>query len=374
MSVLKLTDIKQRNQSAVLRLFCEHDGLSRREIAALTECDHATVTRAVKSLLDSRMLIPDGKCEISHGRPREMLRLHPDAPVGIGIELHPQAVSGVVIDLRGNVTGNIHVSWQDGIKNFQNALLRCINDLQQLAGKNIFGWAFAAIGTLSAGGAVIRDCANCPALNGFDLQKFWEDNFTMPLPVFTDRMLAEMHWFLSHEPELRRNVTLLVHAGSGIGMAMAHNGQIINMNRRHGGELGHNTVVPDGRLCRCGRQGCLEAYASAAVLMERGKCRTLTGLLNTPDGKQAAGQAAVMLAHALANLSNNLLPDRLLITGSLLTLGESFISEFENTFRKYLLDAAAGKLQLTFRPGIADAAAGAALLVRENFLQTLCYR
>ena len=44
------------------------------------------------------------------------------------------------------------------------------------------------------------------------------------------------------------------------------------------GELGHTTMRPDGRLCGCGRKGCLEAYCSAT-----GVARTAREFLEKTD-------------------------------------------------------------------------------------------
>ena len=36
------------------------------------------------------------------------------------------------------------------------------------------------------------------------------------------------------------------------------------------GELGHMTVIPEGRACNCGNHGCLEQYASATAIRRAG--------------------------------------------------------------------------------------------------------
>jgi glucokinase len=38
-------------------------------------------------------------------------------------------------------------------------------------------------------------------------------------------------------------------------------------------EMGHMRVVPDGRLCGCGRRGCLEQYASGSALVRAARRR-----------------------------------------------------------------------------------------------------
>lgn len=54
--------------------------------------------------------------------------------------------------------------------------------------------------------------------------------------------------------------------GTGLGSGIVVNGDLVYGQDGFAGELGHITVKRDGRLCGCGRRGCLEAYVSATGL------------------------------------------------------------------------------------------------------------
>ncbi|MBS1615912.1 MAG: ROK family protein [Bacteroidetes bacterium] len=56
---------------------------------------------------------------------------------------------------------------------------------------------------------------------------------------------------------------ILLTLGTGLGSGFVANGQLIYGHDGFAGELGHVRAVPEGRLCGCGRKGCLERYASA---------------------------------------------------------------------------------------------------------------
>ena len=60
---------------------------------------------------------------------------------------------------------------------------------------------------------------------------------------------------------------ILVTLGTGLGSGFVANGQMIYGHNGFAGELGHVTAVRDGRLCGCGRKGCLERYASATGIV-----------------------------------------------------------------------------------------------------------
>ncbi len=67
---------------------------------------------------------------------------------------------------------------------------------------------------------------------------------------------------------------ILITLGTGLGSGLVSNGALIYGADGFAGELGHTTVDPNGRLCGCGKRGCLEAYCSAT-----GLCRTVQELL-----------------------------------------------------------------------------------------------
>jgi glucokinase len=71
---------------------------------------------------------------------------------------------------------------------------------------------------------------------------------------------------------------IVITLGTGLGSGIVANGQLIYGHDGFAGEIGHTIVDPNGRLCGCGRRGCLETYASAS-----GICRTVEELVRTTD-------------------------------------------------------------------------------------------
>lgn len=72
---------------------------------------------------------------------------------------------------------------------------------------------------------------------------------------------------------------IVLTLGTGVGSGIVVNGQVLYGSDGFAGELGHVTMRRDnGRLCGCGRHGCLEAYCSAT-----GVARSAKELLDTTD-------------------------------------------------------------------------------------------
>ena len=56
-----------------------------------------------------------------------------------------------------------------------------------------------------------------------------------------------------------------VNLGTGVGAGIVLEGRILRGATNSAGEWGHSLLVYDGRTCRCGRRGCVEAYVGAPV-------------------------------------------------------------------------------------------------------------
>lgn len=63
------------------------------------------------------------------------------------------------------------------------------------------------------------------------------------------------------------NDFILVTLGTGVGSGFVANGKLIYGHDGFAGEMGHVIAVRDGRMCGCGRRGCLETYASATGIV-----------------------------------------------------------------------------------------------------------
>lgn len=121
--------------------------------------------------------------------------------------------------------------------------------------------------------------------------------------------------------------------GIGVGTSIVSNRQLYRGATSSAGEWGHTTVVVDGRKCRCGALGCLEAYIGAAAIVSRydelaGRRRRtrqadlenrIDRMLATRETDAVAAQvldeAATYLGVGIANLANLFNPQRVVVGG-----------------------------------------------------------
>jgi glucokinase len=111
----------------------------------------------------------------------------------------------------------------------------------------------------------------------FPLKKKLEKQLGLPVVVTNDVNAATWgEWRYGSGRGVDDLVVLFV--GTGVGGGIITGGKLLTGCTNSGGELGHITIVSDGRKCRCPNNGCLEAYVGGWAIAERAQetIRTLS--------------------------------------------------------------------------------------------------
>jgi glucokinase len=102
----------------------------------------------------------------------------------------------------------------------------------------------------------------------FPLKKELEKQIGLPVLVTNDVRAATWgEWRYGAGKGVDDLAVLFV--GTGIGGGVISGGEVLSGCTNSGGELGHITIVFEGRKCRCPNRGCLEAYAGGWAIAER---------------------------------------------------------------------------------------------------------
>nr|WP_243099130.1 ROK family protein [Clostridium sp. MF28] len=90
----------------------------------------------------------------------------------------------------------------------------------------------------------------------------------LDIPVYVDNEanLSAYYEFLNKRDILRN--LLYVSITEGLGLGIIINGKIYRGDNNSSGELGHTKIAIDGKKCKCGARGCLEAYTSMNSLID----------------------------------------------------------------------------------------------------------
>ena len=127
--------------------------------------------------------------------------------------------------------------------------------------------------------------------------------------------------------------------GTGVGGVVVVNGEVHFGHDGTGGELGHQTLLPDGPPCTCGNLGCLEAFAKADAVAAACGTATAEEAVSSAlagDDRAAAGLAEVgrWLGVGIANLIVVLTPDRVVLGGGVSGAGDLIIEPIRAEVRR----------------------------------------
>lgn len=145
--------------------------------------------------------------------------------------------------------------------------------------------------------------------------------------------------------------------GTGVGSGIVSNGKMIYGHDGFAGEIGHVIVEPNGRLCGCGRRGCLETYCSAggilktynekaSVKLKSAKEVAEKAIQGNKNAIKAFDQTAKILALALANSVAYTSPQAIFIFGGPSNAGEILFKPLRAYFEEYLLEIYKNKIPI----------------------------
>ena len=135
---------------------------------------------------------------------------------------------------------------------------------------NLYKDDVTAIGIVSAGaintetGMIVENAGTLRGWKNFSITDEIEKKYEIPCYIDNDAngaMIAEMDDYVKQGVKNAAMITL----GTGVGTAAYVDGKIYR-GSNYIVEFGHTILVPNGRKCTCGMQGCVEAYVSGTAL------------------------------------------------------------------------------------------------------------
>jgi glucokinase len=130
--------------------------------------------------------------------------------------------------------------------------------------------------------------------------------------------------------------------GTGIGGVFAIGNRIIQGYRGQAGELGHQTIDPDGPWCGCGNRGCVEAYCRAdqvAIVCGTANPREAIEKARAGDERAIAGLAEIgrYLGIGISNAVTVITPDLVILGGGWSSAGDLLIEPIKAEMQRRVL-------------------------------------
>lgn len=187
-------------------------------------------------------------------------------PYVLGIDIGGTNTVFGIVDARGIViaSGSIKTGKHNNIEDYLDELYTEASRLIEAneATDKIHGIGIGAPNANYFNG-MIEDGVNLPWPIPIPLAKLVSDKFGIPVAITNDANAAAIGE-MTYGAARGLKDFIMITLGTGVGSGIVINGQVVYGHDGFAGELGHVIVKRNnGRLCGCGRTGCLEAYCSA---------------------------------------------------------------------------------------------------------------
>ncbi len=262
--------IRQQNRGIILQALRRSGTMARIELGQATGLSPSTVTAITAALLSEGLIeewneAPAEPAAPAHrGRPRTALSLAPRAASVLAVKLSLGKVEMILADYSGRRLAQANVvldTLGTSAAEFGPLLAETITTFLM---RNEPGFPPLAEIVVTAQGFVDARAGTVvwsPAFSepGVAITAPLKRAFRVPCRLSNDaNMIAEA---LHGANPLRYGGTFaVVFIDFGVGMGLYTDGQLFTGETGSAAEFGHTNHVPGGRLCRCGKRGCLEAY------------------------------------------------------------------------------------------------------------------
>lgn len=214
----------------------------------------------------------------------------------------------------------------------------------------------------------IEFAPNLPWKGKIPLADLLSKKIGIPVKLTNDANAAAMGEMIYGNAKYLKDF-IMVTLGTGLGSGFVANGKMILGHDGFAGELGHAIFDPNGRMCNCGRKGCLETYASASGIVRTVK-EFLTEsdepsiLRNTPVDEissemiykaslerdpialKAFDYTAYVLGVMLANAVAITSPEVIFLFGGLANAGDRLFKPVKKYMNEHLLEIYKNKVEL----------------------------
>lgn len=124
----------------------------------------------------------------------------------------------------------------------------------------------------------IENATNLNFKGVIDLAAMFRSHLDVPVVVSNDANAAAYGELVYGGAKGMKHFVMFT-LGTGVGSGIVVDGKLVHGKTGGAGELGHAILIPEGRPCGCGRNGCLETYTSATGIRRT----ALEMLESTPD-------------------------------------------------------------------------------------------
>lgn len=260
--------IKETNRKKIISLLINQEEITKLDISRKLNISITTVSTNITELKNEGFVEEVRSLESTGGRKAIAYRLNENCKYSVGIALTPKHIKISLVSLKKVIIDTIKVRHNnEGIEKIiclmEENLAKILNysgvSLEKILG---IGISMPSIVDFKTG--TIKNCYFL-GVKEFNIKERFS-HLNVPIYVDNEANLSAYYEFLNRKEKL--NNLLYVSITEGLGLGIIINRTIYRGDNSASGEMGHMKIVIDGKPCKCGSRGCLEAYTSTNILLE----------------------------------------------------------------------------------------------------------
>ncbi|OOM75585.1 ROK family transcriptional regulator [Clostridium sp. BL-8] len=260
--------IKESNRKKIIALLLEKNEIAKLDISRILDISITTVSTNINELKNEGIVEDVRSLESTGGRKAIAIKLNENCRYSIGVALTPSHIKITLVNLKKKIIENLRIRHKNnGIENMISIIKKNIDLIMKkydLNSENLLGVGFSLPGTVDFNEGIIKYSYLLEAKD-FNLKEKFE-YLNVPVYVDNEANLSAYYEFLNRKGMLEN--LLYVSITDGLGLGIIINRKIYRGENNSSGEFGHIKVSIDGKKCKCGAKGCLEAYTSMNALID----------------------------------------------------------------------------------------------------------
>lgn len=366
-------EVKKKNRNKVFRYICNQGTVSNPDIAYNLKLSLPTATQITKELIGKGLVEEQGELESTGGRRAKALTAVVNVRMAVGLDITKNHITLILTNLVGEILRYERISQPYSA---EDAYYQKVNERLEafLAAADVDVSKILGIG-ISFPGIIDLNRKMIPYSHVLEVEKISLDRlgkfFQYPCFFLND---ANAGAFAEGFCGEKRERFFYLSLSNTVGGAVYSRNELVQGSHFRCGEVGHMTIVMNGRRCYCGKEGCLDAYCAAGRLADLvdGKLERFFELLDQEEEEAVSIWSAYTDYLAVAVNNIHMILDCDVVLGG-------YVGSYMGTHLQDVWEKASARNTFEERESyvsvchykVASAALGAALKVIEDFISQI---
>jgi predicted NBD/HSP70 family sugar kinase len=224
----------------------------------------------LNSLLREGYVLETGFARSTGGRKPVMYALNPGILYVISVAMDQYVTRIAIMNMNNEFVGQVE-KYELPLLNNHNALPLLVEKIEQtICNSGIERKQFAGIGIGMPGFVDVKRGINQTHLfaGGGSINDYVSSRTRLPVFIDNDSSIIALAELKFGDARGVKNA-MVVNVGWGIGLGLVLNGELYRGHNGFAGEFSHIPLLFNGKLCSCGKSGCLETEASLLIVVSR---------------------------------------------------------------------------------------------------------